>query len=54
LKNSYNFEKMGVKQKITGDFWLPRYYTTNSEISTYIWNSAKDSLRVSGFKIHLR
>jgi hypothetical protein len=54
LKNSYNFEKAGVKQKITGDFWLPRYYTTNSEISTYIWNSNRDSLQISGLKIHLR
>lgn len=54
LKDSYNFDKLGEKQKIKSWFWLPRYYTTDSEISTYIWNINKDSLQVSNFKIHLQ
>jgi hypothetical protein len=54
LKNGYDFTKPGTKQKLTGDFWLPRSFTTKSEISTYVWNSNKDSLLISGLKIHLR
>jgi hypothetical protein len=53
IKDSYNFDKLGEKQRIKNHFWLPRYYTTDSEISTYIWNINKDSLQVSNFKIHL-
>ena len=53
LKSSYNFNKLGEKQRITGDFWFPREFTTNSVLSTYIWNMNKDSLQVSRVKIHL-
>lgn len=53
LKDSYNFDKLGEKQKIKNYFWFPRYYTTDSEISTFIWNINRDSLQISNFKIHL-
>lgn len=53
LKESYNFDKLGKKQKIKNYFWLPRSYTTDSEISTYIWNVNKDSLQVSNLRLHL-
>ncbi len=53
LKESYNFNKLGEKQKIKNYFWLPRSYTTDSEISTFIWNINKDSLQVSNLRIYL-
>jgi len=53
LKNSYNFENHGKKQRLKADFYLPRYYTTNSAISAYVWNIGKDSLQVSKIKINL-
>ncbi len=53
LKSSYNFNKLGEKQRIIGDFWFPREFTTNSVLSAYIWNMNKDSLQVSRIKIHL-
>ena len=53
LKNSYDFNKLGEKQRIKGDFWFPREFTTNSNLSAYIWNMNKDSLQVSRIKIHL-
>jgi hypothetical protein len=53
LKDSYNFENHGKKQRIKADFYLPRNYTTNSVISAYVWNIGKDSLQVSKIKINL-
>jgi hypothetical protein len=53
LKNDYNFENRGEKQRIKANFYLPRNYTTNSVISAYVWNIGKDSLEVSKFKINL-
>jgi uncharacterized membrane protein YtjA (UPF0391 family) len=53
LKNGMDERKPGEKQKVIGDFWLPRDYTIDSKISTFVWNIGKDSLRISNFKIHL-
>jgi hypothetical protein len=53
LKDDYNFENRGEKQRIKADFYMPRYYTTNSVISAYVWNIGRDSLQVSRIKIKL-
>ena len=46
-------DELGKYKTVKADFWLPRYYTVNSEISSFIWNVGKDSLDVKNIKIHL-
>ena len=46
-------DELGEYKTVKADFWLPRYYTVNSEISTFLWNVGKDSLDVKNIKIHL-
>jgi hypothetical protein len=54
LHKDYNFEKPGTKQRVVGDFWFPRYHTTDAVLSAYIWNSGQDSLEISKLKIQLK
>ena len=53
LSNDYDFNRAGEPQRIKADFSLPRSYTTNSVISSYVWNVGKDSLYISKFKVSL-
>lgn len=45
--------EMGVTKKIKGDFWLPRHYTIESEMSAFVWNIGLDSLEISKICVHL-
>lgn len=45
--------ELGVIKKIKGDFWLPRHYTIESEMSAFVWNIGLDSLEISKIKFHL-
>ncbi len=54
LKHDYDFERSGEKQRLIADFWLPRNYTTDSEIVAYLWNYGKDSIQISNLRLHLR
>ena len=47
-------DQPGKAQRIQADFWLPRYFTTDSEIVSYIWNIGGDSLKVFGMRIYLK
>ena len=43
----------GKKLKKKADFGLPRHYSTDAVISTFIWNIGKDSLHISKMEVYL-
>lgn len=51
--DQFKENELGAMKRVTFDYWLPRRYTINSEISSFVWNMNKDSLQVSRIKIHL-
>lgn len=53
IANQISASELGAKTKVKGDFWLPRHYSIDSEMTTYIWNIGKDSLNISRIKFHL-
>ena len=52
IKNEYDFDRGGL-QRITADFWLPRYYTIHSVASTFVWNINRDTLQISSLKLKM-
>ncbi|PIF06031.1 MAG: hypothetical protein CSA36_03640 [Draconibacterium sp.] len=53
IAKQFSENEIGKYKLIKGDFWLPKHYTVNSEISTFIWNRGKDSLDIKKIKVHL-
>ncbi len=53
IRDLYKMDKTGTYQRIICDFWLPPYYSTNSRLLLYIWNSEKQNLEIRKLKIKL-
>jgi hypothetical protein len=47
-------KELGTEQQVTGEYWLPRLYTTDALFSTFIWNIGGDSLHLSEIKVILK
>jgi hypothetical protein len=53
LVDETNMKEPGSKIRAKVDFGLPRHYSTDAVISTFIWNIEKDSLHISKMEVYL-
>jgi hypothetical protein len=53
LVDDTNSQEPGTKIRTKADFGLPRHYSTDAVVSTFIWNIKKDSLHISKMEIYL-
>jgi hypothetical protein len=54
IAEQFSENELGQYKIVKGDFWLPKHYTVNSEISTFVWNMGKDSLDIKEMKIYMK